>query len=94
MHARKLFAREPGDPEFGLDRMAARPAQRIPREYDCDERTREVGQANSTGEAAEQRWVGFPLAEAVEGRGLTEGNLFWRNKLRALHRERGEDGGL
>jgi hypothetical protein len=29
-----------------------------------------------TEEAAEQRQVGILLAEAVEGRGLAEGNLF------------------
>ncbi len=93
-HAWKLFEREPGDPVFGLDRMATRPAQQIPREHDCDERTREVGQANSTEEAVEQRRVKFLPAEAVEESGLTKGNLFWRNKLRALYRERGEDGSL
>ncbi len=93
-HAWKLSAREPGDPEFDLDRMATRSAQKIPRERDCDERTREVGQANNTEEAVEQRGVKLPPAETVEERGLAEGNLFWRNKLRAQHRERGEDGNL
>jgi hypothetical protein len=93
-HAWKLSAREPGDPVFGLDRMATRSAQKIPREQDCDERTWEVGQANSTEEAVEQRRVRLLPAEAVEERGLTEGNPFWQNKLRALNRERGEDGNL
>jgi len=92
MHARKLFEREPGGPVFGLGQMAARPAQKILWEHRCDERTREVGQANSTEEAAEQKWVRLPPAEAVEERGLTEGNPFWQNKHRALYRERGEDG--
>jgi hypothetical protein len=39
-------------------------------------------------EAAEQRWVQFPPAEAVEGRGLTKGNLFQQNKFWAQDQER------
>jgi RNA-directed DNA polymerase len=88
MHARKLFAREPGDPTFGLAKMGARPARRIPREYCRDEQTWEVGQANSTEEAAEQRWVRAQPAEAVEGRGLTKGNLFQQNKYWTQNQER------
>jgi hypothetical protein len=76
MHVRKLFAREPGDPTFDLDEVATRSARRISRDHGRDERAWEVGQANSTKEAAEQRRVRLPLAEAVEERGLTEGNLF------------------
>jgi hypothetical protein len=34
-----------------------------------------------TVEAVEQKRVGFPLAEIVEGRGLTKGNLFQQNKF-------------
>ena len=45
-----------------------------------------------TVEAAEQRRVRFPSAEAVEGRGLTKGNLFCQNKFRAQSRERGRYG--
>ena len=41
-----------------------------------------------TGETVEQRGVGFPLAEAVEGRGLTKGNLFQQNKLWTQYQER------
>jgi hypothetical protein len=74
--------------------MATRSAQQIPREQGCDERTREVGQANSTEEAAEQKKVRLLPAEAVEERGLAEGNPIRQNKLRAQHRERGEDGKL
>jgi len=44
-----------------------------------------------TEETVEQKQVGFLPAEAVEGRGLTEGNPIWQNKLRALKRERGEN---
>jgi RNA-directed DNA polymerase len=40
-----------------------------------------------TEEAAEQRQVRFLPAEAVEGRGLAEGNSFRQNKFRTLSRE-------
>lgn len=40
--------------------------------YGCGKSDRPIG----TGEAAEQRQVGFLPAEAVEGRGLAEGNRF------------------
>jgi RNA-directed DNA polymerase len=40
-----------------------------------------------TEEAAEQRQVRFLPAEAVEGRGLAEGNSFRQNKCRTLSRE-------
>ena len=33
-----------------------------------------------TVEAVEQKREGFPLAEIVEGRSLTKGNLFQQNK--------------
>ena len=42
-----------------------------------------------TEEAVEQKWVRFPLAEIVEGRGLTKGNLFQQNKYWAQYQERG-----
>ena len=41
-----------------------------------------------TEEAVEQRRVGFLLAEAVEGRGLTKGNLFQQNKFWTQNQER------
>ena len=41
-----------------------------------------------TKETVEQKWVRFPLAEAVEGRGLTKGNLFRQNKFWAQDQER------
>ncbi|MEE8416915.1 MAG: hypothetical protein V3S05_11620 [Desulfobacterales bacterium] len=34
-----------------------------------------------TEETVEQKQVGFLLAEIAEGRGLTKGNLFQRNKF-------------
>ena len=41
-----------------------------------------------TAEAAEQKRVRFLLAEAVEGRGLTKGNLFRQNKFWTQDQER------
>jgi hypothetical protein len=41
-----------------------------------------------TEEAVEQKGVGFPLAEIVEGRGLTEGNPFQQNKFWTQYQER------
>jgi RNA-directed DNA polymerase len=93
MHVRKLFAREPGDPTFGLAGMATRSARRIPREHCRDEQTWEVGQGNSTEEAAEQRRERIRPAEAVEGRSLTKGNLFQQNKYWTQNQERSGRGG-
>jgi hypothetical protein len=46
-----------------------------------------------TEEAVEQKRVGFPLAETVEGRGLTKGNLFQQNKFWTQYQKRsGRDG--
>ena len=39
-----------------------------------------------TEEATEQRQVRVQLAEVVEGRGLTKGNLFQHNKYRTQRR--------
>jgi len=47
-----------------------------------------------TGEAVEQKRVGFPLAEIVEGRGLTKGNLFQQNKFWTQGQERSGCEGL
>jgi hypothetical protein len=41
-----------------------------------------------TVEAVEQKRVGFLLAEIVEGRCLTKGNLFQQNKFRTQYRKR------
>jgi hypothetical protein len=41
-----------------------------------------------TVEAVEQKRVGFPPAEIVEGRGLTQGNPFQQNKFRAQYQQR------
>jgi hypothetical protein len=46
-----------------------------------------------TVEAVEQKREGFPLAEIVEGRSLTKGNLFQQNKYWAQYQERGDRDG-
>jgi len=49
----------------------------------------------STEEAVEQKRVGLALAENVEGRGQTKGNLFQQNKSWAQYPKRGgRDGWL
>jgi hypothetical protein len=48
-----------------------------------------------TAEVAEQKGVRIPLAEVVEGRGLTEGNLFRQNKYWTQNQgRRGREGYL
>jgi len=54
----------------------------------CGKSDRPIG----TVETFEQRQVGILLAEEVEGRGLTQGNLLWQNKRRAQDRARGRYG--
>ena len=81
VHVRKLSAREPGDPMSGLGGWRQGPR--------CESQGRTAamnGRGKSdrsicTLEAAEQKQVRFLLAEAVEGRGLTKGNLFQQNKF-------------
>lgn len=86
--APKLPAREPGDPMFGLGRW-----RRGPRCESQGGTTAMNGRGKSdrpicTAEAAEQRRVRFLPAEAVEGRGLTKGNLFRQNKFWTQYQER------
>jgi hypothetical protein len=81
VHARKLFAREPGGPLAGLGGW-----HRGPRCESQGSTTAMNGNGESdrpicTVEAFEQKWVRIPLAEKVEGRGLTKGNLVRQNKF-------------
>ena len=88
MHARKLSAREPGDPVSGLGGW--RPGPRCESQGSTTvmnghgKSDRPIG----TEEAIEQKRVRFPLAENVEGRGLTKGNLFQQNKIWTQRQER------
>ena len=91
-HARKLHAREPGDPTSGLGGWCRGPR--------CESRGNEAAmnvrgksdRSIDTVEAPEQSWVGFPAAEGVEERGLAKGNLLDRNKFRTQDRGRGRYG--
>jgi len=88
VHARKLSAREPGDPVS--DRGGWR----------CDPRCESQGNKTAmnghrksdrpicTEETVEQKQVRFLLAEIAEGRGLTKGNLFQQNKFWAQYQKR------
>src|SRR5208283_5578637 len=69
-HVRTRFAREPGDPAFARGAVA-RSASGSLRTGADDERTREVGQAYSTGEVLEQgRNIG---GGGGRGKGLGQG---------------------
>ena len=91
-HARKLSAREPGDPTpapgkwpWGTRHESERSTMAMNGRGKSD---RPIG----TEETFEQRQVRILLAEKGEGRGLTKGNLFWQNKRRTQDRARGRYG--
>ena len=91
-HARKLSAREPGDPTpapgrwpWGTRRESERSTMAMNGRGKSD---RPIG----TVETFEQRQVRILSAEKVEGRGLTKGNSFWQNKRRTQDRARGQYG--
>jgi RNA-directed DNA polymerase len=91
-HAWKLSAREPGDPTTahgrwpqGTRHESGRSAMAM---NGCGKSDRPIG----TEEPFEQEQARILFAEKGEGRGLTEGNLFWQNKGRTLGRERGQYG--
>lgn len=91
-HARKLSAREPGDPTpapgkwpWGTRHESERSTMAMNGRGKSD---RPIG----TVETFEQRQVRILLAEKVEGRGLTKGNLLWQNKRRTQDRVRGRYG--
>ena len=93
-HAAKLFAREPGGPVTGLGIW--RPGLRCESQGST---TAKNGDGESdrpicTVEAIEQKRVRIPLAENVEGRGLTKGNLFRQNKYWTQCQERSRKGEL
>ena len=87
-HARKLSAREPGGPVPDRNRWRYGPSCESRGSETAMNGYRESDRPIGTEEAIEQRRVRFPLAEVVEGRGLTEGNLFRQNKFWARHQER------
>jgi RNA-directed DNA polymerase len=88
VHARKLHEREPGDPTTVPGRWPWGPGREPSGGTTAVNGRGKSDRPIDTWEASEQRWVRFPLAEEVEGRGLTEGNLPLQNKLRAQDRVR------
>ena len=88
VHAWKLSVREPGGP--GSDRSGWRCGPRCESQGSTTAMNgrRKSDRPICTEEAVEQKRVGFPLAEIVEGRGLTKGNLFQQNKFWTQGQER------
>jgi hypothetical protein len=93
VHARKLSAREPGGPVFGRSGWRYGPRCESQGSTTAMNRHRKSDRPICTEEAVEQKRVGFPPAEIVEGRGLTKGNLFQQNKFWTQNQKRsGRDG--
>jgi len=93
VHARKLSAREPGGPVSGRSGWRYGPRCESQGNTTAMNRHRKSDRPICTAEAVEQKRVGFPLAEIVEGRGLTKGNLFQQNKFWTQYQKRsGRDG--
>jgi hypothetical protein len=88
VHVRKLSAREPGGPLSGRRGWRYGPRCESQGKTTAMNRHRKSDRPICTGEAVEQKRVRLPLAEIVEGRGLTKGNLFQRNKFWTQHQER------
>jgi RNA-directed DNA polymerase len=88
VHVRKLLAREPGDPVFGRSGWRYDPRCESQGNKTATNRHRKSDRPRCTGEAVEQKQVGFLPAEIAEGRGLTKGNLFRQNKFWTQSQER------
>ena len=92
-HAQKFSAREPGGPVTGRSGWRYGPRCESQGNTTAMNGHRKSDRPICTEEAVEQKWVGFPLAEIVEGRGLTKGNLFQQNKFWTQYQKRsGRDG--
>ena len=87
-HAWKLSAREPGGPVSGRSGWRYGPRCESQGSTTAMNGHRKSDRPIRTEEAVEQRRVRFQLAEIVEGRGLTKGNLFQQNKFWTQHQER------
>ena len=88
VHAWKLSVREPGDPVSGHSGWRCGPRRESRGNTTAMNGHRKSDRPIGTEEAVEQKRVRFLLAEIVEGRGLTKGNLFQQNNFWALHQER------
>jgi hypothetical protein len=94
VHARKLSAREPGGPASGRGGWRYGPRCESQGSTTAMNGRRKSDRPICTEEAVEQKRAGFPLAEIVEGRGLTKGNLFQQNKFWTQYQERSGCEGL
>ena len=88
VHARKLPAREPGDPVSGRSGWRCDPRCESQGNTTAMNRDRKSDRPICTEETVEQKQVGLLLAEIAEGRGLTKGNLFQQNKFWARYQKR------
>lgn len=93
VHARKLCAREPGDPVSGRSGWRYGPRCESQGNTTAMNRHRKSDRPICTVEAVEQKRVRYLLAEAVEGRGLAKGNLFQQNKYWTQYQKRGDRDG-
>lgn len=73
VHARKLSAREPGDPTFGLVQVLARSAQRTLRGHGCDGRTWEVGRTHRDRGSRRTKTGEIPVGGDGGGKGSGQG---------------------
>ena len=94
VHARKLSAREPGGPLSGRSGWRCGPRRESQGSTTAMNGHRKSDRPIGTEEAVEQKRVRFPLAEIVEERGLTKGNLFQQNKFWTQHQGRSGREGL
>jgi RNA-directed DNA polymerase len=91
-HARKLFAREPGDPTPALGKGSWGTRHESERSTMAMNGRGKSDRPIGTEEPFEQRQVRLLHAEEGEGRGLTKGNPRWQNKRRTQDRARGRYG--
>jgi len=80
-HAWKSSAREPGGPVSGRSGWRCGPRCKSQGSTTAMNGHRKSDRPIGTEDAVEQKGVRFPLADTAEGRGLTKGNLFQRNKF-------------
>ena len=93
-HAWKLSVREPGGPVSGRSGWHCGPRCESQGSTTAMNGHRKSDRPIGTEEAVEQKRVGYPVAEAAEGRGLTKGNLFQQNKFWTQHQGRSGCEGL
>lgn len=94
VHAWKLSAREPGGPVSGRSGWGCGPRCKSQGSETAMNGHRKSDRPIDTEETVEQKGVRFPLAETVEGRGRTKGNLFQQNKCWTQDQERSGREGL